>query len=274
MLAIVVMVLATGGMVLVHAIGRYAFARAVGLPIERVEPRIGGFVHLAAGPDRGWARLGTQVAGTVATYLGVAALAFGFFTCHGVPTGVHTTVVREVLEGYDAVGKLAPGDRIVAVDGTPLYPGRGPSLAQLVAAKQGAPVVLAVRRAGEALDVTVRPRLGKEGAPPWLIGLRLQSVPEVATGTVVVAAAAGRYPIEQVRVIVAGFIAELAGPDDPDPGGPVRIVEEFRRSSELDGFAGQLALLVAVYAMLVLALLDAIGAVRLGFGRARRRPAA
>ena len=269
------MVLAAGGVVLAHAIGRSAFVRIAGLPIERARFRV--FVRIAEAPGRGWSRAGALVAGSAAANLGVVALAFAYFTCHGVPSGERAVFVAEVLPGYDAAGKLAPGDRIVAVDGEPLTAGSGPSLSQLVAAKQGAPVTLTVHREGAPLDVTVQPKLAKVdragGAPGWLLGIKLTTRRELDTSVRTAAGVAIWFPLVRVWTIVAGWGAALFGSgDDRDPGGPVRIVDEFRASASV--VAWQAALAGATYALLALVLLDAIGLVALGIGRARRRRAA
>lgn len=123
--------------VLVHALGRYACARLVKLPIER---------------DR--LRVFERLAGPV-----------------GVPTAAPAIVVMDVLPGFDAVGKLQQSDRLVAVDGEPIFAERGPSLAQRVAAKQGAAVTLTVRRQAELLDVTIQPKLAKrpDGGSMWIL---------------------------------------------------------------------------------------------------------
>jgi hypothetical protein len=287
---------------LAHALGRRAFARLARLPVGRPELRV--FVRIA-GADRTAARLGALIAGTVAAYLAVAALAFAFARCQGLQTGTTSIVIAEVMDGFDAGGKLQPGDRILAVDGEPLLAYVPPSLTERVVIKGGAAVTLTVRRAGALLDVTIQPRLNeRHGARPiWLLGVRLTLKAETVTDAASAAAFAIPFPLSQGRVVAEQLVASgatvgalaipssimlvrelawapasmglAADDDEADPGGPVRIVDEFRRGSSLDPaiqIAWMYALSSAVFALLVLAIFDLAAAVALL--RARRRPRA
>jgi membrane-associated protease RseP (regulator of RpoE activity) len=265
------MALAALGVVLAHALGRYAFARLAKLSLERVWLRV--FVRLP-GPGRAGARLCAVAAGTAAAYLAVAALAFAHASCLGVPTGESTIVVGEVLDGFDAAGKLQRGDRIVAVDGEAVFAGRLPSLSQRVTAASGAPVTLTIRRAGAPLEVTIRPRQAEIGARgPWLLGVRQSTERDVATVAASAAAAAAiRAPLLWLRDILFEHATFVSGSDAPDPGGPVRIVEEFRRAFEPAGdVAWRRVLLAAAYALLLLALLDLLSAASIALERVRAR---
>src|SRR5262249_18552238 len=105
------------------------------------------------------------LAGSVGTYLGVVALAFGFFRATGVPTRTIECTVEEVVEGYPAYGKLEPGDRLVALDGMQVTV--WPSL--MIDQRNGAPVRLTVERGSTTRDVTLQP-IGKDGH--WVVGFR------------------------------------------------------------------------------------------------------
>ncbi len=267
--------LVTVGVFLPHELGRYAFARLAKLPIERVRLRV--LVQLG-GRERLGAQLGALTAGLAAAYLGVAALAFASYSCRGVPTGEEELVVQEVLEGFDAVGKLQPGDRILAVDGEPLglLPGR--QLVGRVAAKQGAAVTLTVRRGGAPLDVTIQPTLREDpdGRPMWRLGIRQGVRPEVSTGVAIAAASAIRAPLEQTRAIVADGIAAISeafeGGEEVDAGGPVRIVDEFRGTSEqVSSLVWWFARSAATPVLLLLVIFDLIRAAGLALGRVRAR---
>lgn len=263
--------------VLAHALGRLAAARLARLPIGRPELRV--FVRLD-GMDRTGARLGALVAGAAAAYLAVAALAFAFVTCRGLPTGVVFVAVGEVMHGFDADGKLQPGDRILAVDGEPLLPGVGRSLRERVNETEGAPVTLTIDRGGAWLDVTLQPKLAepdrRDGIPMWLLGLRLTRSEEIATDAATAAAFAIRLPLAQVRGVAEELASTFEAEAPPDPGGPVRIVEEYRRGVSFDQVshvAWLWALPQATFALLVLAVLDLVGAVGLVRARSRRRRA-
>lgn len=279
MLALVVVVLGVVGMLLVHALGRYAFARAARLPIGR--RYLGVFVPVTGAPGGTGTRAGALVAGSAAAYLGVAALALGYFSCHGVPTDVRVALVAKVIPRSAADGTLEPGDRIFAVDGEPLLPDRGPSLSARVAAKEGAPVTLTILRAGLVLDVEVRPRLTEVGGRArLLLGIELTARPLVDTSAAAAASTAIRFPFAQLSTIATRDLADLAalvrgGDDAPDAGGPVRIVEEFRRSFEASAqFLWLLALVGAGYTLFVLVGLDLLALIGLGRRRARHRSVA
>jgi hypothetical protein len=277
-LALVAVVLGVVAVLLVHALGRYAFARMARLPIGR--RHLGVFVPIVDRPGSAGARAGALVAGSAAAYLGVAALAFGYFSCHGVPTDVRVIAVAKVIPGSAAEGKLTPGDRILAVDGEPLRPDRGLSLSARVAAKEGAPVTLTILREGRVLDVEVRPRsIEARGRAKLLLGIELTAPPVVDTSAAAAASVAIRLPLAQLSALATHDLAAVAalfrGGDDADPGGPVRIVEEFRRSFEASAqFLWLLALAGAGYTLFVLVGLDVLALVGLGRRRARHRPVA
>jgi hypothetical protein len=285
---VVALELAPVPVVLAHALARLGLARLLRLRIRPPQLRV--FVRLD-GPGRTGARLGVAVAGTAAAYLAVAALAFAFATCHGLETGRAYVVIDGVLDGYDAAGKLRPGDRLLLVDGEPLLAGVSPSLTERVAARAGAPMTLTVRREGAVLDVEVQPRLrppraGEAGSPPvWLLGVLPRRDPELVTDAAVAAELALRLPFEHVRSLPRDLLDEgtaaistiFGTRDRPDPGGPVRIVEEYRRQlafGDLFWSAWLSALPAASFALLVLAILDLMGAVALVRARRRYRPAA
>lgn len=280
LVALLVQALAPIPVVLAHALGRYAFAWLARLPVGRPELRV--FVRLA-GPDRSGARLGAVIAGTAAAYLAVAALAFAFATCRGLPTGTTSTVVDSVMDGFDAIGKLQPGDRIMAVDGEPLHAGHLPSLAERVNARAGAPVTLTVHRAGALRAVTIQPKLDgpwqdeARTVPAWRIGVRLKHVPELATDAATGIAFAIRFPIAQVCDVAGELVSPFAAADDEaEVAGPGRLADEFRR-----GFWPELvtplvwlyALKAATFALLVLSIMDLASAAALVRARVRCRRA-
>jgi len=195
------------------------------------------------------------VAGLAATYLAVVALAFVYARGYGLPTGTSRYAVGEVLADGASAGKLATGDLIEAIDGEPVFIGRGPSLVERVNAKSGAPVAVHVRRAGEAKIVQVEPRRGtdKQGRPSWQLGIRPSVENERSTDGAF--AFAFGFPVHHARSLVS----DLFGNDEPEVGGPVRIVEEFRFDRQQ---AGALVLMAALswagHLLLLFALLDLV----------------
>ena len=203
-------ILSLGFLIVVHEGGHYFVARWCGMRIERFSigfgPGIlkrrskktgttfqlapipfGGFVEirgmniaedvdpddLAAYPNRpAWQRFVTIFAGPATNYVSAVVLAFALFAYHGVESSWRWFGVAEVKADYDAFGKLAAGDRIVAIDhkpilaegvyaqadGTRLKADPNDGLVARVNAKHGAPVTLTVLRDGTQHDVTIQPK--------------------------------------------------------------------------------------------------------------------
>jgi regulator of sigma E protease len=186
-------------------------------------------------PNRpAWQRFLTIFAGPATNYLGAIALAFLLFTCHGVyGTTWH---IDKVKDGYDAKGKLEPGDRIVAVNDVPMYGPNSTKLSEAVNKNPGAPVKLKIRRGNTELDVVIQPRvykndkgeevLTKDGKKQYLLGVQ-QDRDVVDVGVGEAAWRSLQYPVEQTQVFVAMLGDIFSGKEKADPGGPVRIVKEF-----------------------------------------------
>ena len=207
-------ILSLGFLIVVHEGGHYFVARWCGMRIERFSigfgPGIlkrrskttgttfqlapipfGGFVEIRgmniaedvdpedrfAYPNRpAWQRFATIFAGPATNYLSAIVLAFALSTCHGADSSWRWYGVAAVNNDYDAVGKLEPGDRITAVDQTPIL-ARGQyqeltadSLIVRVNAKHGGPVTLTVVRDGQQLAVTIQPKLANAHAQMILAG--------------------------------------------------------------------------------------------------------
>src|SRR5690348_4829342 len=145
-------------LIVVHEGGHYFVARWCGMRIERfsigfgpglikrrskktgtifqVAPiPFGGFVEIRgmniaeevdpddrfAYPNRpAWQRFVTIFAGPATNYVSAIVLAFALYTCHGFDSGWAWDGVGQINQGYDAMGKLEVGDRIVAVDHVPI----------------------------------------------------------------------------------------------------------------------------------------------------------
>jgi hypothetical protein len=223
-------------------LARFGVARGFRLATTRVAKL---FVAPHGGPRP--ARALAIFAGTVATYLGAALLAFVFYTCAGIPTRYLECTIVEVPAGYPSAGKLEPGDRMVAIDGEPID--RSPS--SIIDAKGGAPVRFTIVRRGETRDVTIRP-IGHDGH--WMIGFR----PRLERARSYDLAFALRRSFASPLERAVGAIALLAPKEEADPGGPKRIIEEFSYGAPLSvveqGLA--LAMLMSGYLLLLTAALD------------------
>jgi regulator of sigma E protease len=259
---------ARGFLIVVHEGGHYFVARWCKMRIERFSigfgPGIlkrkskktgttfqlapipfGGFVEIRgmniaeevdpedkhAYPNRpAWQRVITIFAGPGTNYLSAIVLAFALYTCHGVDVA-HWYGVYDVLDGYDAKGKLLSGDRILEVDHAPLYMDEdGPNLTERINAAKGAAVTLTIQRDYAISFVTITPKKGDDGK--WLLGIR--PIPQAIVVDVGVLGATGRalrYPIDQTKMIAGGLYDIVTGREKADPGGPVRMVEEFAKAA-------------------------------------------
>jgi regulator of sigma E protease len=281
-------IVALGFLIVVHEGGHYFVARWCGMRIEKFSvgfgPGIlkrvskktgttfqlapipfGGFVEIRgmniaedidpddkyAYPNRpAWQRFITIFAGPATNYLSAIVLALALYTCHGIDIP-KWYAVDETMEGYDARGKLEPGDRILEVDGVPLAYKHGDELIKLINAAKTPEVTLKIERKGQAQDIAVKRRLDKDkdGKEVWRIGVK----PEIhrATQSVGVLEAgqlALRYPVEKTKEIGAMLYGIVFGSEEADPGGPIRMVKEFQRAFAAGLVYGiQLLMALSVY---------------------------
>jgi len=286
-------ILSLGFLIIVHEGGHYIVARLCGMRVERFSlgfgPAIpglkwkskksgttfqiapipfGGFVEIRgmniaedvdpedkfAYPNRpAWQRFLTIFAGPATNYLSAIILAFCLYTCHGVEGSTPYIGVDEVLPGYDALGKLEPGDRILQVDHQPILATDPYTLTQRVTAKQGQPVLLTVQRDGVTREVSITPKLGPDkddkGNAIYLLGI--QKTVQTDTVHIGVFDAAGRaliYPVEQTRVIASNLKDIFTGAQKADPGGPKRILDEFSKHFRAGFVTGiKLLMMLSVY---------------------------
>ena len=200
-------------------------------------------------PNRpAWQRFATIFAGPATNYLSAIVLAFLLYTCHGKETTHYH--VDETIAGFDAHGKLAAGDHIIAVDGVSMYAPSAVDLAEKVNAKGGAPIVLTVWRGISGFNVTIQPKIAtseQTGKPTYRLGI-LQAPDIAKVGLGEAASSALVYPIDQTRVIGAGLYDIVFGSAKADPGGPKRIVEEFSKAFSNGWVTGiKLLMVLSVY---------------------------
>jgi regulator of sigma E protease len=289
-------ILALGFLIVVHEAGHFVVARWCGMRVDRFSigfgPGIlkhrpkgsetifqlapipfGGFVEIRgmniaeevdpgdakAYPNRpAWQRFVTIFAGPATNYVSAIGLALILFTFHGIDTTEPLIHVADVLDDYDAKGKLEKEDRILKVDGEDIRAGVAPSLTERVNKKQGAPIKLTIRRGDQQLEVEITPKIGKDkdgqptkdkaGNQVYLLGIAPSNHIVKEVGVPEAAWHALKYPIEQTEVIVGGLYGIIVGTEKADPGGPVRIVDEFRKaftSSIVHGI--QLLMVLSVY---------------------------
>jgi regulator of sigma E protease len=217
-MGIVLAILALGFLIVVHEAGHYVVARWCKMRVERFSigfgPGLlkykgkqgtvfqlapipfGGFVEIRgmniaeeidpedvqAYPNRpAWQRFLTILAGPATNYLSAIFLAFGLYTCHGQATD--TYYVGNVMDGYDAKGKLEPLDRIIAVDGVAMFAPGSEQLSAVVSKKGGRPIEITVLRENtRKVQVTIHPKL--EGDVPLAMPARAPQLPDETRETI------------------------------------------------------------------------------------------
>ena len=287
-LFLLIAIAALGFLIIVHEGGHYFVARWCQMRIERFSigfgPGLlkkvskktgttfqlapipfGGFVEIRgmniaedvdpddrqAYPNRPvWQRFITIFAGPATNYLSAIVLAMALFTCHGIDVP-HWYGVAKAMPDYDAATKLKPGDRILKVDGVALFVDSGPSLTERVSHSSGAPLMLTVERDGQTQDVQIRPKLDKDagGKQVWRIGVQYEKQElTVGVGLIDAAERAIIYPVEQTKAIGKVLYGIVFGSEKADPGGPIRMVEEFYKAFSAGIVPGiNLLMMLSVY---------------------------
>jgi regulator of sigma E protease len=212
-MAVVLAILSLGFLIVVHEAGHYVVARWCKMRVERFSvgfgPGIlkhkvksgtvfqlapipfGGFVEIRgmniaeeidpedvqAYPNRpAWQRFLTILAGPATNYISAIFLAFGLYTCHGQASD--TYYVEKLTAGYDAAGKLEPGDRIIKVDGVAMFSPDSVTLSAAINSKAGQPVeVTVLRNYVQQKTVTITPKL-EEGHRTLPITESARALPE------------------------------------------------------------------------------------------------
>lgn len=292
-MSIALSILALGFLIVVHEGGHYFVARWCGMRVERFSlgfgPAIpglkwrskktgtqfqiapipfGGFVEIRgmniaedvdpddkfAYPNRpAWQRFLTILAGPATNYLSAVVIAFALFTCAGMRSNTAYIGVDSILPGYDAMGKLLPGDRIQEVDKVPVLATDKISLTERVSAKKGEPIIVTVLRDGKQLEVSITPKLGPDkddkGNPIYLLGIQKTIQTElVDVGILTAAKSALVYPVVTTQAIASGLYDIFTGAQKADPGGPKRIIDEFSKSFGHSFYRGiELLMLLSVY---------------------------
>lgn len=203
-------------------------------------------------PNRpAWQRFLTIFAGPATNYLSAIVLAFGLFTCHGMPSKQRYHTVAEVQPDSAALNKLQVDDRILAIDGQAVLANEGASITEIISAKKGAPVDLTIQRAGALLHVVITPKAATDdkGTPIYLLGIKRSSQADtVKVGVGRSAIAALEFPVVTTKMIVTQFYKIITREEKADPGGPKRIVEEFKAAFDAGWlWALQLFMMLSVY---------------------------
>jgi regulator of sigma E protease len=339
MLSIIGAILAIGLLIVVHEAGHYVVARRCKMRVDRFSigfgPPIlkwkrgetdftlgpipfGGFVQIngmtlaeevspddpRSYPNRPvWQRFVTIFAGPATNYLTAIVLALILFSLAGVESGTSWYGVSNVSAGFDANGKLEPGDRIVKLDGKPLYDTFGGEkqapLSSLVNSSKGKPLRLTVLRDGSEKEVVVLPKLvedtaaaatywgflGNGLATDWKpkqafrLGIELTIEEDrIPVGPITVVTESLAYPVVKTKQIAVGLYEIVTGQQEGMFMGPVGITDMIKRTFEV-GWIRVLELLMllnvylGLFNLLPLPALDGGRLVFLGYEMATRRRA-
>lgn len=285
-LGILSAIVGLGLLIIVHEAGHFFVARWCGMRVERFSigfgPGIlkwrskkgtlfqlapipfGGFVEIrgmniaedvdpddrAAYPNRPvWQRIATIFAGPGTNYLTAVVLAFGLYTCAGVPTATPRYTVGAVQADYPAAEVLKPGDRIIAANGVEVWrngpQGQADDLGKVTNAGQGAPMQLTIERGGKRMDVTVNTKHDAE-AKRYRMGIAFVSTERQTLGVARSAKEAVIYPFAQTQMILGGLYDAMTRDDvKMSASGPAGIGKEFVRAFE-SGWVDYLVLLIAL----------------------------
>lgn len=203
-------------------------------------------------PNRpAWQRFAAIFAGPATNYLFAIVLTFILFSTAGVSSGTAWYQVSNVDQGFDAYGKLEPGDRIVSVQGptdpapVPVYhryEGTPPdrSLAEIVHTSGGEPLAVTVLRDGQerTLQVVAKqdPALTwneDTGEKQYRLGIGLEYQDErVHVGMLDAAGYALYFPIKQTSFFLAGLYKIIVGEEKGELTGPVGIADAIRDAIE------------------------------------------
>jgi regulator of sigma E protease len=320
-MAIIGAILAIGLLIIVHEAGHYFVARRCKMRVERFSigfgPAIlkwrrgetdftlgpipfGGFVQIhgmtiaeeveptdeRAYPNRpAWQRFATIFAGPGTNYLTAIVIGLILFATAGVHSGTSWYLVDTVEPGFDATGKLEKGDRLLRVNGEPIYfsyEGEVQKpLSERVNETQGAPLAVTVLRDGQEVDLEITPQLGRneKDEEVFRLGIGLEFQEERAgVGVGGVIGEALYYPIEKTKLIVVGLYEIVTLQQKPQFLGPVGITGMIKKTFEV-GWIRVLELLMllnvylGLFNLLPLPALDGGRLVFLGYEMATRRRA-
>jgi len=219
-----------------------------------------------------WMRLAVLVAGPGANYLTAVVFALVVFLGFGKMTG-STNVVEEVLPNSPAqAAGLKSGDVLMTVNGKELNAGY-PIRTAVLAAK-GAPVTIALRRAGKIETVTVTPKLNPERGE-YLIGIQPGALRQpVPIGEALKEAAL--VPVVTSGEILKGIYEMITGRQKASLQGPVGIARHMAQAADR-GFLDfihlmtMLSVYLGLFNLLPLPALDGGRALFLGIGALRSK---
>jgi regulator of sigma E protease len=207
-----------------------------------------------------WQRFLTILAGPATNYLFAIFLAFLLFMTVGVPGSTARYVVSGVTQGFDAHGKIEPGDVIVSIQRpgdpapVPVYhrvDGNPPAqpLKDLVHASGGAAVQVKLLRDGSERTLELLPRQDPEavdektGEKLYRLGIMIEEE-RVDVGLLGAIAYSFEFPIEQTKLNLVHMYKMITGEVKGELTGPVGITHAFTEVIDVGGWIKGLELLV------------------------------
>lgn len=280
-------ILALGFLIMVHEAGHLIVARWCGMKVERFSigfgPGIfrwrskkgtvyqiapipfGGFVEIRgmnlaedvdpddplAYPNRPvWQRMATIFAGPFTNVLAAVGLAYVLYACHGYDRRIDYYAIQEVSKDGAAAGKLASEDRLIAVDGKPvwLYGPRGETHALRDFFGDHPATLTVVRKTCEPFNpfacttelqppIIVQPRkMDCNGTPCYRIGVSLtndrQELGTEPVGPIEALREAVIYPWRQSKQILGGLWQVVTRKAELEAAGAVGITVVIKQAIE------------------------------------------
>ncbi len=198
-----------------------------------------------------WQRFVTIFAGPATNYLFAIFLAVVLYSVAGLQnSNTSQWEVVSTQEGYDAQGKLLPGDRLLEIDGKEFYAKLNgveqEGLSDIVQRHKDQPIQFLVARDGEKVTVSVTAKLKTDdtdpnAAPSYFLGVGIAMVPgaimvakpqpeRVDVGVVSAVGYALWYPVDQTKAIVGGLYKVVRGEEKGELTGPVGITTVIKNS--------------------------------------------
>ncbi|MFB3908608.1 MAG: RIP metalloprotease RseP [Candidatus Eisenbacteria bacterium] len=277
-------ILVVGIIILVHELGHFLAARAVGIRVDRFSigfgPRLfgfqrgeteyrvaavplGGYVKMAgmideslenpddfdpSAPDifmnkKPWQKVLVVSAGVIMNMILAAVVLTGVYATRGVPSlpEVLGTTIDRPIPGYPAKDAgLQRGDRIVAIDGTPVE--KWQDLVEAIYARPDTDVRIDLERNGERQEITLHTKSEKGGAEGEQIGKigigPLLTYERVGLGKAIVYGATSTWALlkQIVHTVYMLFAGQASVKDLAGPVGIARVTGETARQGMADLF--------------------------------------
>jgi regulator of sigma E protease len=306
-MSILLAIVGLGLLIVLHEGGHFLVARLCGMRVERFSigfgPQLlgfkrwgttfqiapiplGGFVQITGlnpneefdkadpfvYPNRPtWMRLATILAGPAANYLTAIVLMLVVLLTFGASRNHKIT---ETVPGKPAAAAgLMGGDVLVRANGRAV--GEDSPIKEIIAASQGAPVVVEVLRDGKPLSFTVTPEQQKT-AGAYLIGIHVGGTDPQPLPVAAALKEAVIFPFKATGKILTGLSDMIRGRVDAELSGPIGITKQIAKAADRGwaDFLGMIILLsvyLGLFNLLPLPALDGGRALFLGIESVTRR---